>query len=262
MSTVQFREKNIESQQFLSLSALAGACIVSGLIAAIATQPFAAAGAVLSFTMLCIFCYVQFARPLWTRHSLRRPCDMFFAITSSDRRSLGYISQDTREHLLQDIVVPSHSKLILEILFKPKLHFQIEELIIGFDGMGDRQRWPKIEKFVNRFVIRGKRQEGSPETNDDHYIDHHFHYHIKESRNFTIGTDHTAGFAIETRDPDLYSIIAMFSGGEVEGFLRLPFRVENAPHSGMKCVSAGHKNCILMALPLIAHSPSPNGSNN
>jgi hypothetical protein len=259
MSTARYsaQRSSVESFDFLSLSALAGAGIMSGLIAAIANQPFAAAGAVFSFTMLGIFCYVQFARPALTRRKLRKPCGMYFNVTSSDRRILEYVSQDAREHLLQELVVPGRSKLVLEILFKPKLHFQIDELIIGFDGTGDRQKWPKIEKFLNRFIVRGKRQESTPETNENHYIDHHLHYHIKEPHSFTVGTDHTVGFAIETRDAGSYSVIAMFSGGEVEGFLRLPFRVENAPHSKMKCVTAGHKNCEI-----VAQSLPSNGSSN
>jgi hypothetical protein len=171
---------------------------------------------------------------------------MYFVITTSDRRKLGYASQDaTNEHFVKELVIAENSTVIIEILFDPKLHFEVTEMVVGFDGGTDRTKRPKITKYINRFIEWGRGREDTPDTNPIHYVDHHGHYHVRSISRHSIGTSRVMGFEIETREPGNFSVITMFMGGEIEGFLRLPFRVVTAPNVKVKCVMPAHKNCYV-----------------
>jgi hypothetical protein len=206
---------------------------------------------------LLVLIYVNFIRPLLRRRRLRAPCKMAFVITTLDRRILGYVKQDTEnEHLVKKLVIDAESTVIMEILFTPRLRFEIAEMEVGFDGGKNRHARPAINKYINRFIQRGQGQEDTPETNPNHYIDHHGHYHIRRANRYSVGTDHVVGFEIKTGEPGDYSVVAMFIGDEVEGFLRLPFEVRKDPSAKIKCTRKGkkHRNCYLVFDPSAAQN--------
>jgi len=216
--------------------------------------------AIFAACALGVLVYVNFLRPLIRRRRLKKPCEMFFVITTSGRRILGYVQQDNdNEHLVNELVLPVNSTLVIEILLTPKMHFHSTELVIGMDGGASVEARPVINKYLNRFVAWGKGQEETPDTNPQHYRDHHGHYHTRSSMSYSVGTDRATGFEITTRQPGDFSVLAMFIGDEVEGTARLLLRIRASPCVEVKCVKRDHKNCYLTfdpaAAPKVASAP-------
>src|SRR5260221_2920418 len=214
------------------------------------TWPWVVVSPGLSAVVLAILIWVQFVRPWWRRKTLLTPGTIRFIITSRNRRILPYASQDDREHFVNEMIVPSNSEIPIELTFTPSLHFSSTELIFGFIGENLEEK-PHVENYFTPFIIRGTMREGSPENNDNHYVDHHQHYHIKATRSYSVGTDFAFGFIVKTHNPGIYDAQITFSGDEAEGNLTLKVRAENEPRAPMQCVMKGHKNCVITSIPVM-----------
>jgi hypothetical protein len=229
-----------------------GSSVFVRVLAEVSRFPIPTIGAALSLLTLILVYYTQIARPRSRRRKLKRPCDAYFIVTSADRRRLGYVSQDEREHFLKELVVPAGEIVPIEILIEPRMNFRYAELIFGFEDMQNLTSKPVVESFYAPFIVRGARQKGSPENNYSHYVDHHGHYHIAENRDVSLKTYRSMGFSIRTREPGVYAATIAFTGDEVEGETNLKLRVEAKPETTMTCAWPTHDKCKLTPLPLQA----------
>jgi len=188
-----------------------------------------------------ILVYIQFIRPARRRKNLGRPFKAVFLIPGHHRHRLDYVVQDSVDHSLSELVLPSQSKCEIQIMLSPVISFKSSELTFGFDWMGktDLIKPVPTDYFVP-FIERGIRRSGNPDTDPEHYVDFNKHYHIRRDSLYVLGQDIIVGFKIQTRDSGVYKAQLSFKAEEVEGTAELTVRVEDRPQTPMRCICHGH----------------------
>lgn len=171
---------------------------------------------------------------------MRNPCEVHFLIPDIKRTELGYVKQDEKEHLVDEIVLPANPKVPVEVWIKPKINYYQTEYY--FECEGELEGKPRPVKYYNPFVVEG-RKEATPRENSNHYIDHHLYYHVRKKGYRVENEVYVSGFIIETRKEGRYKAQLLIHTHEGLGKAELWIRVEDKPKSKMKCVK--HESCYL-----------------
>lgn len=209
------------------------------------------AGAALSALVLFSYWYAEVLAPKLRRKkrlkALTTPADAFFLITSTKHRKIDFAVQDSEEHLVKELVLPSHAESKIEILLRPRVFFRTSEISFGCHGnreMGDK---PCAIEYFNPFIVKGIGRSAIPDTDPGHIIDHNDYYHLVRDMHWSVGTDRIVGFKVLTKGRGVHKAEVVFGGEEVEGQSELTIRVEDEPKTFMKCVSAsrGHGDCLI-----------------
>ena len=144
----------------------------------------------ISASILLIIGWVNVIKPLRRKAMMRAPFTAYFR-TSDEKK-------------LTELHVPAKASVDIQINREPRLHYTEYELALGFDGPPDKR--PYASRARNLFIKRGRFKEGTPDTDDRHYIDAKDAYHIKEQRELTKGNTYTVGFAVQTRESGRYPV--------------------------------------------------------
>lgn len=215
--------------------------IVAAMWGSIQQWPWPMISALFAAAAFSILVYIQFIRPAIRRKNLKRPVRAVFLIPGHHRYRLSYVVQDSDDHSLSELVLPSQSECEIQIMLSPLISFRSSELTFGFDWMGKTDSTkPFPTDFFVPFVERGLRRKSNPDTDPDHYVDFNKHYHIRRDNLHVLGQDAIVGFKIQTRDPGIYKAQLSFKAEEVEGKAELTVRIEDQPQTPMRCVCHGH----------------------
>ncbi len=171
---------------------------------------------------------------------LKHPADVWFLITSAEFRQIDFAVQDGQEHLVKELVLQSHSEYVVEILIRPRMHFQSTATIFGCENRSDMTNMPCPIEFRNPMVIKGTGAKGVPNEDIGHDITHYKQYQFRRPSNWTVGTDIVQGYLVKTEGPGVFLTRLYFIGGEVEGMDELTIRVEDTAPIKMTCMIEGH----------------------
>ena len=193
------------------------------------------------------FVVYDVTRPERRFRKLKNPVIAYFVIPSSYHHDCSFAHQNEHEHVVQRIVLPSHSEVIVDFALIPKMDFNTTNVIFACDG--DTKVKPKMIEIYNRFVETGPRRHvvpGSPGVVD--FIDKYWSFHVVENSRWTIGTTRAFGFKIRTSHPGIYRMPIYFIGEAVEGNIsELSIKVADEPRDLMYFVDNNHHafNCIV-----------------
>jgi hypothetical protein len=204
--------------------------------------PWAIAGAVAAIVVLGITGYDIFVRPIWRRFRLRNPCEVHFAIRPLQQATLDYIFQDDQGHRVKELVVPANQLVEIEIGYEPKIAFYEAELIFGCDG--DDATKPFATECINRLIAVGK-SHWIPGEDEGHWRDRHKCYHVLRNKPRAVGTHIAVGFMLQTGAPGTYPANVSFLTNEMDRTVSLKIRVEDKPHTRMRCHEKGHLGCYV-----------------
>src|ERR1700730_12309386 len=112
---------------------------------------------------------------------------------------------ETDVEMVNALHAPPDAELSIQLRIWPLLQYEHHEIIFGFQG--DPARRPLPKKVLNEFIKIGKRREQTPDTNENHSIDEHDNYHIREDRRLSYPNNYTYGFVVQTREPGVYPIL-------------------------------------------------------
>ena len=202
--------------------------------------PWTIAGAVAAVLVLAITGYDIVIKRLWRRFRLKEPCEVHFAIRPLQQAPLDYILQDDLGHRVKELVVPANQVVEIEIGYEPKIAFH--EFIFGCDG--DETKKPYATECINRLIDVGK-SRWLPGQDDDHWRDRHKYYHVVRDKPRAVGTHVAIGFMLQTGSAGIYPANVSFLSDEIDTTLSLRLRVEDKPHSRMRCHEKGHSGCFV-----------------
>lgn len=173
---------------------------------------------------------------------LKRPCEIFFVITSYDRGKVDYVVQDEDEHFVRELIVPANRDVYVQIQLKTKTAFTQRYLAVEFVKKPSGGKVPVVDHYKLQFIKVGK-DEKFPKTDEGHWVDHHDIYHITEERQRLAGQDIPYGFIVKTRDPGRYQM-KVHVGVDNKGIeLVLDFVVEDPHRTKMRCTR--HFGCLI-----------------
>jgi hypothetical protein len=163
-----------------------------------------------------------------------------FIIPSSKHHGCSFAKQDELSHEVKQIVLPSDSEVIVDLVIKPFLDFNTAQVYFGFEG--DEDDRPKVLEYCNRFIVKGHRRHVIPgEGKYEDYTDKYHYYHAVEAIQWSKDDVKAMGFKIKTRSPGLYQAKMTLLGDVVACSLtELAVRVETQPHHRMLCVMREH----------------------
>ncbi len=185
--------------------------------------------------------YQSILKPRLEVRKARKPCEIHFLIPEQHKRILSYASQDDKEHLVDELTLPSNSLVTIELWIKPKMNFHESEFYFGCEG--DDVTKPRPIEYDNRFVERGLASKASPETDRNHYVDHHAYYHVRTERDLISSEVYVRGFSLKTIAEGKYTARVFFHTSKVLGRADISIRVEDQPTTEMRC--AIHKSCFI-----------------
>lgn len=148
------------------------------------------AGLALSSCILIAIIWINVVRPRLRQRQMKTPFTAYFRTGGNEK--------------LTELHVPANRSIDIQINREPHLHYTEYELIFGFKGPLDKRPYAQTAK--NLFIKRGQFKEGSPDTDDRHYIDTKDAYHITQQRKLTKGNTFTIGFTVQTREPGRYPV--------------------------------------------------------
>jgi hypothetical protein len=170
-----------------------------------------------------------------------------FIIPSSKHHDCSFAKQDELSHEVKQIVVPSHSEVIVDLIIKPLLDFNTTQVYFGFEG-NENDR-PKVLEYCNRFIVKGHRRHVIPGKGQyEDYTDKYHYYHAVESIQWSKDDVKAMGFKIKTRRPGRYQAKMTLIGDVVAcALMELTVRVETEPQHRMVCVTPEHmsRNCAV-----------------
>jgi hypothetical protein len=136
------------------------------------------------------------------------------------------------------IKVPAHTKEVLvQIRIRPRLTYRQIEILFGFDG--DPNRRPLPVSVLNAFIQHGFNREQNPDKNQNHYIDHHNHYHIVQTVDRSPPNTQALGFVVQTREPGRYPIVleVITEVGEARPYTKIQLIVTDEPAPAVATVT-------------------------
>jgi hypothetical protein len=131
------------------------------------------------------------------------------------------------------------------------------QLYIGCEGGGTVRERPYAVAYINRFIEIGMGANISPgKEGNDHYIDKHHFYHVKETdtMRWSVKGAKAIAFKMRTNKPGIFQSKIFFPGDEIEGCADdLIIRVEGYPTTRMNCADSrhAHKSCAVGIEPRI-----------
>lgn len=224
------------SSLLLLLAAIAG-----GSAGLMKDHAWIVTGALLAGASVVLYFAREVIGPLWRNYRLHDPIELEFVITKKDWADLSYVEQDNDQHRTKDLVLPSYSNnLYIQLQYRVKISFRLLHLAVHFTGNQDES--PYIDRWYLPFIKRG-RPEKSPESDDNHYIDHHLVYHITDMIDRTKRDFIQCGFQINTREPGEYYLHFEISAEGVPSIHKLMVIVEDKPHTRVRCFE--HSDCFI-----------------
>jgi hypothetical protein len=207
-----------------------------------------------SFTLITVVIAIYTAtRPGIRRRTLRNPGMAYFVIPSQRHHHCDFAHQDSGEHLVQKIVVPSDRKVTVDMIIKPVLNFNTVEVSFGCNHESTVPTKPYAFEYYNRFIELGKRRNVLPGVGEyDDYFDKHQYYHVVQNWQWSAGMVKALGFKIKTNDPGNYHMEFYLFGDAVLGKIPrkkvvLDIAVSDHPVEIMRCCDPKHlgKPCAL-----------------
>lgn len=177
---------------------------------------------------------------------LKRPCDVRFVVRGAQDVDLNYVVQDDERHILDELVLPSHSVVEIEFGYMPKVPIQLEELVFGCEG--DHDSKPYVIAALDRFT--GQRGQDKP-AQGEHTIDIGRNWHTVRKVARPVGSHFVVTYRLQTQSAGTYPVKIAFMTNEIEGNGELTIRVEDRPTTRMRC--RGHEGCWVRPMPI---SPS------
>lgn len=218
--------------------------------------PFAILGGIAAAATLCLYILIEFLKPTWRRHRLKRPCDVTFLVPPLREEYCDYAILDDDWHATKEIVLPPDAETHLEIRFVPHVNFVESEFAFGCDSDNNLATKPFALKYVNHFVDRGKKT-ASPEDDANHYTDRSQYYHIKRIQQRSVGQHFALGLIVRTRAVGIYKAEVWLTTEEMQGIHHdLTIRVEKPQKTLMRCIF--HNGCYIrpqIRMDMSANSP-------
>lgn len=210
------------------------------MLSSLSAWPWSMVASIIGFCTLCMVFYVNFVRPRLRLRKLSYPAHAYFVVPNIEREC-GYAKQDAEdEHLIKVAVLPTNSEVTVHLAYRPRMAFQTKEVSFGCEvSSGDRKK-PVPFEYDNPFVQEGRRRiVPGPETAD--YLDIFGQYHSSQDKTWSVGTDRSYAFKVRTYGPGVYRACTAFVGDDKEGRAYLTIRVEEHPHTKMRCVIRKHR---------------------
>jgi len=185
-------------------------------------------------------------RPWLRTRRLKKPCDVRFVVRGYQDVTLNYVIQDDERHILNELVLPSHSIVEIEFGYKPQVPIQLEVLIFGCEGDIDSKPYVigAYDKFTGR-PADDKLAEG------DHRTDINKNWHTIRKVARSVGGHFVVTYRVQTSHAGVYPVNIAFMTNEIEGSGELTIRVEDRPTTRMRC--RRHEGCWVRPMPI---SPS------
>ena len=181
------------------------------------------------FAVLIALGIVGFLRQLYRQYKLKNPVEIHFLIPRKDHWRVNYAKQDEREHLVDELVLPSNSSCLVLMWYKPKINYHENERY--FECSGNLKTKPRAIKVFNPFVIEGKQRKGSPKTDENHYRDWWEAYHVCLERDRIKDEVYAGGFIVKTYDEGEYDTKIFVHTPSRLGKAVLRIKVKNKPFS-------------------------------
>ena len=156
---------------------------------------------------------------------LRNPAKMYFLIPDT-RLKLDYVKQDTEEHLVKEIVLPSYRESQVLIWFKPKVNYYENEHYFGCEG--DLTKKPKVIKYSNPFLLKHNLQI-------TYYQDWHQYYHLQTGKNRIKDEVYVGGFIVRTFAKGEYKAKVLVHTPTKLGRTKLKISVRDEPSTEVLC---------------------------
>jgi hypothetical protein len=217
-----------------------GIAMAGSVLSAVVEGPWAVGGAIAAIVAAIVVIlsgvYEFVIQPACRHCRLRHPCKAVFVISAQKKRSVKYVVQDTHEHLVTELTLPSNSEVEIEVEYKSSITFDASEIYFGCDGEMDAK--PTIASLVFLFYKKGAPEE-SPDTHPGfNKIDEYEFYHVARPKKIAKNEDYLSGFKMRTRKSGLYRLRIYFVGETVgQPKNDLLIRVEDEPTTKMRCIS-------------------------
>jgi hypothetical protein len=217
--------------------------VVIILAAAVAAEegPYAVLAAYAALAGLAILVWTEFIAPRIRRQRLKRPCDVRFVVRRRGHAKIDHLLQDDDDHVLDELVLPSHSLVEVEVGFIPRVPLYVQEIVFGCDGDADNK--PFIVEALDRFTEVG--QSAWKAGEGGHSRDIHKHWHVIRNKHYSVGSHRVITFRVQTGDAGVYRFQVGFFTDEVEGNAELKLRVEEKLQTRVPCRAKGHWGCFI-----------------
>jgi hypothetical protein len=219
---------------------MVGIGMAAGVLSVVVEGPWAIVGAIAAviaaIVVILSSVYEFIIEPIWRRRKLKRPCWAVFVISAAKKRPVRYVIQDTHEHLVTELTLPSNSEVEVEVEYSSSITFDVSEIYFGC--VGDMEAKPTITSIVFLFYKSGAPEE-SPGTHPGYNkIDEYEFYHIARPKHIARNEQYVLGFKMQTRKAGVYKFQLHFIS-ETVGRPKndLFIRVEDEPTTKMRCVS-------------------------
>jgi hypothetical protein len=169
---------------------------------------------------------------------LGRPVKAHFRIPPLGQIELEHVVQDDRGHAVSEMVLPSHSRVEVEIEYVPRISFGPTRVSFGCEG--DDINKPIAKERFDRVVAVGK-DRWIPGCDEGHVIDRHGFYHANMDRAHPRRSRNPIGFLLQTKAAGTYDVRLYFFLKERVGVAQLTIKVEDRPRSRMRCLD--HIGC-------------------
>lgn len=158
---------------------------------------------------------------------LRNPVKMYFLIPDK-RCKLGYVEQDEEEHLVKKLILPSNSKLLVLIWYRPRVNYFEDMHYFGCEG--ELTKKPKIINYSNPFILKDNLQR-------IYYVDWHQYYHLITNKNRIRDEVYVDGFELQTFEEGEYEANVYVHTPTRLGRAKLKISVTDEPSTGVLCCS-------------------------
>jgi hypothetical protein len=163
-------------------------------------------------TVVLAFAYVEFRRrrkqdalERERKEKLKDPFEVHFLIPKITEHKVNYYPQDGEEHRVDELSVPSDSKVNIVVWMNPRLNVVLSELQFGCIG-DDNEAKPEPLYYFNWWVKEGPRKEMHPDDDTGQYRDITNYYHIPYyGRAIPEGEKHLPGLRIHTKKKGTYT---------------------------------------------------------
>jgi hypothetical protein len=215
--------------------------ILGAALLASGEGPYTIIAAVAAVIGVLLLTWIEFIAPAWRRYRLRNPCEVRFVIRGLDHAEMPHLILDDETHIVDELVLPSHSLVEVEIGYIPRLPLFLVQMVVGCEG--DINQKPFAVEALARFTEAGKTSFGPGE--DGHSRDIHKHWHIRRETPRSVGTHYVTTLKMQTRGSGVYPLTISFITDEIEGNASLMLRVEDVPRTRMRCRAKGHRGCLV-----------------
>jgi hypothetical protein len=137
------------------------------------------------------------------QEKLKDPFEVHFLIPNAMEHKVSYYPQDSEEHRVDELSLPSDSEVDIVVWMNPRLNVVLSELQFGC--IGDNESKPEPLYYFNWWVREGPRKVIRPEDDKGQYRDITNYYHmIYYGRGMPKDEIHLPGLRIRTKKKGTY----------------------------------------------------------